>query len=33
MNNHNYNWDATKFFEELTSKNRLAKEEHFTFLD
>lgn len=31
MNNPNFNWDATKFFEELTSKNRLAKEERFTF--
>ena len=28
----NYNWNATAFFERLTSSNRLAQQEHFTFL-
>ena len=27
----NINWDATSFFETLTSKNKLAKAENFTF--
>ena len=31
MNNPNFNWDATSFFENLTSSNKLAKEERFTF--
>ena len=28
----NFNWNATAFFERLTSSNRLAQQEHFTFL-
>ena len=28
----NFNWKATAFFERLTSSNRLAQQEHFTFL-
>ena len=30
-NNNSYNWDAVKFFEELTAKNKLAQSEHFSF--
>ena len=32
ISNTNYNWNATAFFERLTSSNRLAQQEHFTFL-
>ena len=31
MKKHNYNWDATAFFEELSAKNKLAQAEGFTF--
>ena len=31
MNDKNFNWDATQFFERLTTQNRLAQEKHFTF--
>ena len=27
----NFNWDATRFFEQLTSTNKLAQAEHFAF--
>ena len=28
----NFNWNATAFFERLTSSNKLAQQEHFAFL-
>lgn len=31
MKNHNFNWDATAYFEELSAKNKLAQAEGFTF--
>lgn len=31
MVNTDYGWDASSFFEDLTSKNKLAQEHHFTF--
>lgn len=31
MNRHNFNWDATAFFEQLTNTNVLAQKENFTF--
>ena len=31
MNKHNYNWNASAFFEHLTKANRLAQKENFTF--
>ena len=32
MNENNFNWNATAFFEQLTASNRLAQEKHFSFL-
>lgn len=31
MNSKNFNWDCTSFFQSLTDKNLLAKDEGFTF--
>ena len=31
MKNHNFNWNATAYFEELSAKNKLAQAEGFTF--
>ena len=31
MKNHNFNWNATAYFEELSAKNLLAQAEGFTF--
>ena len=31
MNRHNYNWNASAFFEHLTKANLLAQKENFTF--
>ncbi|MCR5314396.1 MAG: hypothetical protein K6E52_00675 [Bacteroidaceae bacterium] len=32
MNESNFNWNATEFFEQLTAANRLAQQHHFKFL-
>ena len=32
MNENNFNWNATAFFEQLTASNRLAQEKQFSFL-
>ena len=32
MNENNFNWNATSFFEQLTATNKLAQEKHFAFL-